>query len=101
MTAHTEGLTEVAGEGTNVGSRGTRHRHVEVNEVPLAAQFRDIEAADCHWASGDLHILAGTYSLMRALAINLDGGDSGGSLHDISSEIADLLDNAFLAQVSC
>jgi hypothetical protein len=92
VPADAEGVTEVPGEGTDVGARGTFHRHVDVHDIGVVsgrlvpADSVDVEAVDGDRPGSQLDIFPGADAGIGALTVDLDGADAARDLLDLSRQ---------------
>src|SRR5436190_13235775 len=83
QAADVEGLTEVAGDGADVGSGAA----VDVDFEVVAFAVKELDARDLDFARGELDGLAGAGEVVSAFSVDVQSGELRGRLLDAAEEL--------------
>ena len=101
MPTNVEDFAQVPGNRSNICPRRAVNSDIHVDELIVVVETGGGELADRDFPGGDGDGFAGAHPFVGAFAVEFDGADRGGSLHNASNKLGKCGGDIVVGEVGC
>ncbi len=101
VPTNVKGFPQVPSNGSNICSRRAVNSDIHVDEPIVVVEAGGGELADGDFPGGDGDGFAGAHPFVGAFAVDFDGADRGGSLHNASNKLGKCGGDIVVGEVGC